>query len=160
MASELEEAKDHVIRWSKIRDKHEKLSYEMESDRASSSYRYANSIEDIIQRAKTLDVAVFKAHDVLWNFDKELSSEFMGLEDIQQIIHVGRLGELDKRDALLADIEAKSARITEILGLKESLEVEMAPAGVVNFIYKHLNNIQEELRKDVMTFVQHKASML
>ncbi len=84
----------------------------------------------------------------------------MGLEDIQQIIHVGRLGELDKRDALLADIEAKSARITEILGLKESLEVEMAPAGVVNFIYKHLNNIQEELRKDVMTFVQHKASML
>jgi len=50
--------------------------------------------------------------------------------------------------------------VTEILSLKESLEVEMAPAGVVNFMYKHLNNVSEELRRDIMTFVQHKASML
>lgn len=50
--------------------------------------------------------------------------------------------------------------MTEILSLKESLEVEMAPAGVVNFMYKHLNNVGEELRRDIMTFVQHKASML
>ena len=47
---------------------------------------------------------------------------------------------------MLADIEAKSKFVQELLHQKEELEVEMAPAGVVNFIYKHLTEIQEELR--------------
>lgn len=42
---------------------------------------------------------------------------------------------------MLQDIEAKSARVKEILSVKEQLEVDMAPAGVVNFIYVHLNGI-------------------
>lgn len=36
----------------------------------------------------------------------------------------------------------------------------MAPAGVVNFMYSNLNNVTEELRGDIKTFVQHKASMV
>lgn len=36
----------------------------------------------------------------------------------------------------------------------------MAPAGVVNFIYKHLAEIQEELRGQIKVFVRHKASMV
>jgi len=36
----------------------------------------------------------------------------------------------------------------------------MAPAGVVNFIYTNMGTIQEEIRKDLMTFVSHKAQMV
>ena len=36
----------------------------------------------------------------------------------------------------------------------------MAPAGVVNFMYSHLNEVEEELRRDIMAFVHHKASMV
>lgn len=43
----------------------------------------------------------------------------MGLSDIQQIIHVGRLGETGKRDVMMADLEAKAVRIKEILAMKE-----------------------------------------
>jgi len=61
---------------------------------------------------------------------------------------------------MLADIEAKSKYVSELLKKKEELEVEMAPAGVVNFIYKHLAEIQEELRGQIKVFVRHKASMV
>ena len=54
---------------------------------------------------------------------------------------MGRLGETGKRDVMLADIEAKSLRVRELTHLKEQVEVEMAPAGVVNFIYRHLSDI-------------------
>lgn len=65
----------------------------------------------------------------------------MGLSDIESVIHVGRLGELSKRDTMLEDIEAKSKYVSELLKQKELLEVEMAPAGVINFIYRHLSEI-------------------
>ena len=72
---------------------------------------------------------------MLLNFDEKLSGQFMGLSDIQQIIHVGRLGDRGKRDVIINDLEAKCMHLKEILGQKEQLEVDMAPAGVVNFIY-------------------------
>jgi len=84
----------------------------------------------------------------------------MGMSDIEQFIHSGRLHETGKRDVILADIEAKAARCKEILAVKEELEVNMAPAGVVNHIYSNLNTIQEELRNDIMTFVSHKSAMV
>lgn len=65
----------------------------------------------------------------------------MDLSDIQQIIHVGRLADIEKRDLLLMDIEAKAKRVREIIAQKETLEVEMAPAGVVNFMYSNLNDV-------------------
>ena len=46
-----------------------------------------------------------------------------------------------KSDVLVADLEAKSLRCKEILAVKEELEANMAPAGVVNFMYTHLNKI-------------------
>ena len=61
---------------------------------------------------------------------------------------------------MLADIEAKSKFVQELLKQKEELEVEMAPAGVINFIYKHLAEIQEEIRGQIKVFVRHKASMV
>ena len=61
---------------------------------------------------------------------------------------------------MLADIEAKSKYVSDLLKKKEELEVEMAPAGVVNFIGKHLITIQEELRAQIKVFVRHKASMV
>lgn len=57
----------------------------------------------------------------------------------------------------MEDINAKMLRIKEILRHKEDLEAEMAPAGVVNFIYGNLSNVQEEIRHDIMAFVSHKA---
>lgn len=84
----------------------------------------------------------------------------MGLADVEQIIRVGRLGDPDTRDVLMEDINAKVLRIKEILKHKEDLEVEMAPAGVVNFIYGNLGDIQEEIRHDIMAFVSHKAQMV
>ena len=84
----------------------------------------------------------------------------MGMSDIQQFIHNGRLHETGKRDVLVADLEAKSVRCKEILAVKEELEANMAPAGVVNFMYSHLNAIQEELRNDIMIFVSHKSAMV
>ena len=73
---------------------------------------------------------------------------------------MGKLGEKEKHAILIADIEAKSSRVKEVIAMKEHLEIDMAPAGVVNFIYKHLNNIQEELRADIMDFVSHKSAMI
>ena len=61
---------------------------------------------------------------------------------------------------MMSDIETKASALKEILAIKEEREVEMAPAGVINFIYKHLNSIQIELRNDIKTFVSHKAQML
>lgn len=80
-------------------------------------------------------------HQVLENMDKKLSGQYMDLSDIQQIIHVGRLADIEKRDLLLMDIEAKAKRVREIIAQKETLEVEMAPAGVVNFMYSNLNDV-------------------
>ena len=58
-------------------------------------------------------------HDELLNFDKRLTCKFMGLDDIQQIIAVGRIGEREKAELIVSDIEAKSARISDILVIKE-----------------------------------------
>ena len=118
------------------------------------------SVEDIIARTKELESAYAEIHQVLWNYDQTLAGKFMGLGDIEAVIHVGRLGELDKRDTMLTDIEAKSKYVAELLKKKEVLEVEMAPAGVVNFIYRHLSEIQEELRSQIKVFVRHKSSMV
>jgi hypothetical protein len=84
----------------------------------------------------------------------------MGLSDVEEIIHVGRLGDTGKRDLIVEDIAAKTIRIKDILSMKEQLEVDIAPAGVVNFIYTNMGNIQNEIRKDLMTFVNHKAQMV
>lgn len=84
----------------------------------------------------------------------------MGLSDVEQIVRVGRLGDPKKRDLLMDDIDAKMVRIKEVLKQKEDLETEMAPAGVVNFIYGNLGNIQDEIRHDIMAFVSHKAQMV
>ena len=112
-----------------------RLNDELQRDRYNGSYRYQLSIEDFIERTRALQEANAEVHDVLQHFDKKLSSQYMDLSEIEQIIHVGRLGEVEKRDVVMADIEAKSKRLKEIVALKEELEVEMAPAGVVNFIY-------------------------
>lgn len=160
LSNMLDETRDEVLKWKKIRDQFETLAKKLENERSSGSYRYEHSIEDMIERAKALETAIEEVHDVLLNFDQKLLSNYMGLSDIQQIIHVGRLGETGKRDVMMADIETKSVRIKEILAMKEQQEVEMAPAGVVNFIYSHLNSIQDELRTDIKTFVSHKASMV
>ena len=70
MKKELEEAKEEFNRWSKLRDKYEKLADEFERDRNSGSYRYQNSIEDLIDRAKALEKSYLKVQeDVLINFD-------------------------------------------------------------------------------------------
>jgi len=69
MTEELLQAKSEAVRWQKVRDRFEKLSTELESDRGSGSYRYQNSIEDIIERAEALNKACNEAHDVLYNFD-------------------------------------------------------------------------------------------
>lgn len=114
----------------------------------------------MIERAQALEKANDDLHRVLWNFDQQLQKNFMGMSDIEQFIHSGRLHETGKRDVILADIEAKAARCKEILAVKEELEVNMAPAGVVNHIYSNLNTIQEELRNDIMTFVSHKSAMV
>lgn len=159
-AGELDERKDEASRWRKVRDRYERLAEELQRDRFNGSYRYQPSVEDLIDRTKALDDASAECHDVLLNMDQKLNSQYMDLSDIQQIIHVGRLADTEKRDILIADIEAKAKRVREIIAQKEQFEVEMAPAGVVNFMYSNLNDVQEELRRDVMTFVQHKASMV
>lgn len=61
---------------------------------------------------------------------------------------------------MIADIDATIVRCNEILGDKEELEANMAPAGVVNYMYSHLNHIQDELRNDIMIFVSHKSAMV
>ena len=94
------------------------------------------------------------------DFDRKLQSQTMGIFDIEQIIKVGKLAELEKRDLLIQDLNAKTLRIKELLQVKEQLEVDMAPAGVVNFMYSNLTTIQEEIRNDIKVFVGHKASQV
>ena len=113
----------------------------MEGDRGYSSFKYRTSIEDILDRTHVLEISFTEMHKALFNYDQQLSAQFMGLSDIESVIHVGRLGETDKRDTMLADIEAKSKFVSELLMKKEEIEVDMAPSGVVNFIWKHLDEI-------------------
>ena len=136
------------------------MNEKLERERSSGGYKYANSIEDMIERAQALEKANDELHLVLEQFGSRLQKNFMGMSDIEQFIHSGRLHETGKRDVIIADLEAKSARCKEILAVKEELEANMAPAGVVNYMYSHLNSIQEELRKDIMIFVQHKSAMV
>ena len=57
-----------------------------------------------------------------------MAAKFIGLADIEDVIKVGRFGELGKRDTILEDLEKKAEHISEIIRQKETLEVEMAPA--------------------------------
>lgn len=157
---ELDETKEGVLKWKQLRDQFYRETQTLEKDRGLGKYRYQNSIEDIIERSKDLEQAYGQIHQNLWNYDEHLAKQFLQFSDIEKIIHVGRLGETDKRDVMLADIEAKSLRVRELTQLKEQVEVEMAPAGVVNFIYRHLSDIQRELRGQIKIFVRHKASMV
>jgi len=160
LRKDLEEAKTEVINFKQVKDQFKKEAEFLEKDRGYSAYKYQMSIEDIMDRTRELEQSFAEIHQVLWNYDQRLSAQFMGLSDIESVIHVGRLGETEKRDTMLADIEAKSKYVSELLKKKEELEVEMAPAGVVNFIYNHLAEIQEELRGQIKVFVRHKASMV
>ena len=51
--------------------------------RTNGSYRYANSIEDIIERAEALERANDELHSVLEQFGSRLQSNFMGMSDIE-----------------------------------------------------------------------------
>jgi len=82
-----------------------------------------------------------------------MAAKFIGLADIEDVIKVGRFGELGKRDTILEDLEKKADHISEIIRQKETLEVEMAPAGVFNHIFDTLTAIQKELRQDIKVFV-------
>jgi len=82
LAGDLDEAKDEVSRWTKIRDRFETLSGELQRDRFNGSYRYQPSVEDLIDRTKALEEASQECHDVLLNMDQKLNSQYMDLSDI------------------------------------------------------------------------------
>ena len=136
------------------------LNEKLERERKNGDYRYAVSIEDMIERAKQLDQENSDLHDTLEHFGIRLQSNLVGMEDLQQIIHNGRLHEEGRRDTTVKDLEAKAIRCKELLYLKEEQEANIAPAGVINFMYSHLNEIQEELRSDIVKFVSHKSDMV
>ena len=127
LRKDLEEAKTEVINFKQVKDQFKKEAEFLEKDRGYSAYKYQMSIEDIMDRTRELEQSFAEIHQVLWNYDQRLSAQFMGLSDIESVIHVGRLGETEKRDTMLADIEAKSKYVSELLKKKEELEVEMAP---------------------------------
>ena len=64
-----------------------------------------------------------------------MAGKFIGLADIEDVIKVGRFGELGKRDTLLIDLEQKADYISKIIAEKELREVEMAPFGVFYHIF-------------------------
>ena len=160
LEGEVDQTQTELRRWATIRDKFEKLSNELEGDRTSGSYRYQYSIEELLARIDRLEGESEEMHAILMDFDRKLQSQTMGIFDIEQIIKVGKLAELEKRDLLIQDLNAKTLRIKELLQVKEQLEVDMAPAGVVNFMYSNLTTIQEEIRNDIKVFVGHKASQV
>ena len=141
LRKDLDESTAEMTKFGNYRDQYKKEAEFLEKDRGYGAYKYKMSVEDIMDKTRELDQAFAELHQVLWNFDQRLSENFLGLSDLESIIHCGRLGEIEKRDTMLADIEAKSKYVQELLHQKEEMEVEMAPAGVVNFIYKHLAEI-------------------
>ena len=136
------------------------MNEKLERDRYNGNYRYAVSIDDMIERSQSLDQANQELHDELEHFGSRLQSNLIGMQDLQQIIHNGRLHEEGRRDTTVKDLEAKAIRCKELLSVKEEQEANIAPAGVINFMYSHLNDIQEELRTDIVKFVSHKSDMV
>ena len=129
-------------------------------DRNLTNYRYEASISTLIDQTRALQDKYGELHAFLRNFDKNMASKFIGLSDLEDVIAVGRFGELGKRDTLFLDLEKKAAYIAEIIRQKEEDEVDLAPGGVFNHIYVALTDIQKELRRDIKTFVQHKSMMV
>jgi len=56
-----------------------------------------------------------------------MAAKFIGLADLEDVIAVGRFGEIGKRDNLMLDLEKKAEFIDEIIRQKEDLEIELAP---------------------------------
>jgi len=92
LRKDLEEAKSEVIKFKQLKDQFKKEAEFLEKDRGYSAYKYQMSIEDIMDRTRELEQSFAEIHQVLWNYDQRLSAQFMGLSDIESVIHVGRLG--------------------------------------------------------------------
>jgi len=70
-----------------------------------------------------------------------MAAKFIGLADLEDIIAVGRFGEIGKRDTLMLDLEKKAEFIDELIRQKEDREVELAPEGVFSHLYGTLEEI-------------------
>ena len=57
ISKELSETQDEVLQWKQHKDRFMTMTEQLERERANGSYRYANSIEDIIERAQALERA-------------------------------------------------------------------------------------------------------
>ena len=56
LSQEVEQTRDEVLKWKKIRDKFQDLSDALLRDRsAGSNYKYEHTIEDMIERAQALE---------------------------------------------------------------------------------------------------------
>jgi hypothetical protein len=70
-----------------------------------------------------------------------MAAKFIGLADLEDVIAVGRFGEIGKRDTLMLDLKKKAEFIGELIRQKEVREVELAPEGVFSHLYVTLEDI-------------------
>lgn len=110
---------DWVIKNKALKDRFQEETDFLKKDRTVSGYRYEASVGDLIDRTKKLQTSFAEIHEWLWNFDEKMASKFIGLNDIEDVIKVGRFGELSKRDILLLDLEEKAKYISQIIDSKE-----------------------------------------
>lgn len=144
-AAELKKQVDEAVDWylknKELRDRFRSETEMLTRDRDLTSYRYEASISDLIDRTRVLQSKWNEIYDFLWNFDRHMAAQFIGLTDLQDVIAVGRFAEIGKRNTLFLDLEKKGKFISEIITQKEEYEVEMAPRGVFNHIFVTLNDI-------------------
>lgn len=72
VSKELEETQNEVLQWKEHKDKFMNLTAILERERTNGSYKYANSIEDMIERAEALEKANDELHSVLEQFGSRL----------------------------------------------------------------------------------------
>jgi hypothetical protein len=108
-ATDLQKQYDESVQWvlqnKELCDKFRSEVEMLTKDRGLTSYRYEASISDLIDRTRVLQTKLHQIYDFLWNFDSQMAESFVGLADIEDVIAVGRFGELSKRDNLLRDLD-------------------------------------------------------
>ena len=68
----LGEKQDEVLYWKQRKDEFVKMQDKLERERTNGNYRYAHSIEDIIERAQALEKANQELQEVLEQYGSRL----------------------------------------------------------------------------------------
>eukprot|EP00347_Sterkiella_histriomuscorum_P013604 403364082 len=127
--------------------------------------KYKESITEFIQLAKDLKVKFDAIQDRILKLDDELTLDPLYTRGqgkkarvipIQEVYHIGKFEEREKKDTLMKDLEKKQDHIMDLIVTKENLEETLAPFGNIHHIYKTFKEVQEDIKQDIKKYIREK----